>query len=232
MSVQDGLDKLQRSMLDFFFPRHCPFCGRVVGKALLCETCEKALPYCREVRTGGFGRCAAPLYYEGAVREAILAFKFKGRLEALECFGSLMAQTAAEAFSGEFDAVTWVPVSKKREHERGYDQAYLLAKETARHWGIEPVRLLRKTRNNAAQSGLSSAAERRGNVLGVYTAENIDKIRGAKILLIDDILTTGATLGECVRVLREAGAADVVCATLARAVTEKEKDGARRGTPV
>ena len=144
MSVQDGLDKLQRSMLDFFFPRHCPFCGRVVGKALLCETCEKELPYCREVRTGGFGRCAAPLYYEGAVREAILAFKFKGRLEALECFGSLMAQTAAEAFSGEFDAVTWVPVRKKREHERGYDQAYLLAKETARHWGIEPVRLLRK----------------------------------------------------------------------------------------
>ena len=71
-----------------------------------------------------------------------------------------------------------------------------------------------------------------GGVLGVYEAENTDRIRGAKILLIDDILTTGATLGECVRVLREAGAADVVCATLARAVTEKEKDGARRGTPV
>ena len=80
--------------------------------------------------------------------------------------------------------------------------------------------------------GAQSAAERRGNVLGVYEAENTDRIRGAKILLIDDILTTGATLGECVRVLREAGAADVVCATLARAVTEKEKDGARRGTPV
>ena len=62
------------------------------------------------------------------------------------------------------------------------------------------MRLLRKTRNNAAQSGLSSAAERRGNVLGVYEAENTDRIRGAKILLIDDILTTGATLGECVRV--------------------------------
>ena len=73
MSVNDQLDKLQRSLLDFFFPRRCPFCGRVVGKALLCETCEKELPYSREVRTGTFGRCAAPLYYEGAVREAILA---------------------------------------------------------------------------------------------------------------------------------------------------------------
>ena len=152
--------------------------------------------------------------------------------QAAEGYGELLARCAAEELGGQFDTVTWVPVSKKREHERGYDQAYLLAKETARHWGIEPMRLLRKTRNNAAQSGLSSAAERRGNVLGVYEAENTDRIRGAKILLIDDILTTGATLGECVRVLREAGAADVVCATLARAVTEKEKDGARRGTPV
>ena len=59
MSVNDQLDKLQRSLLDFFFPRRCPFCGRVVGKALLCETCEKELPYSREVRTGTFGRCAA-----------------------------------------------------------------------------------------------------------------------------------------------------------------------------
>ena len=89
-----------------------------------------------------------------------------------------------------------------------------------------------RTRAPAPGGPLCSAAERRGNVLGVYEAENTDRIRGAKVLLIDDILTTGATLGECVRVLREAGAADVVCATLARAVTEKEKDGARRGTPV
>ena len=85
------------------------------------------------------------------------------------------------------------------------------------------MRLLRKTRNNAAQSGLSSAAERRGQCWACTRQKNTDRIRGAKILLIDDILTTGATLGECVRVLREAGAADVVCATLARAVTEKGK---------
>ena len=175
---------------------------RRTGVHGVCADCERTLPYAKVQLCEGAG------------------------------YGELLARCAAEELGGRFDTVTWVPVSKKREHERGYDQAYLLAKETARHWGIEPVRLLRKTRNNAAQSGLSSAAERRGNVLGVYEAENTDRIRGAKILLIDDILTTGATLGECVRVLREAGAADVVCATLARAVTEKEKDGARRGTPV
>ena len=215
MSVNDRLDRLQRDLLDFFFPRHCPFCGRIVGKELLCGTCEKALPYCREVRTGSFGRCAAPLYYEGAVREAILAFKFRGKLEALDCFGSLMAQTAAEAFSGEFDAVTWAPVSRKRLRQRGYDQARLLCASLCVDWHVEPQETLRKVRYNPAQSGLEDAAARRANVLGVYEAVKPADIAGKRFLLVDDILTTGATLGECVRVLKAAGAADVVCLTLA-----------------
>ena len=215
MSVNDRLDRLQRDLLDFFFPRHCPFCGRIVGKELLCGACEKALPYCREVRTGSFGRCAAPLYYEGAVREAILAFKFKGKLEVLDCFGSLMAQTAAEAFSGEFDAVTWAPVSRKRLRQRGYDQARLLCASLCVDWHVEPQETLRKVRDNPAQSGMEDAAARRANVLGVYEAVKPADIAGKRFLLVDDIITTGATLGECVRVLKAAGAADVVCLTLA-----------------
>lgn len=215
MSVNDRLDRLQRDLLDFFFPRHCPFCGRIVGKELLCGACEKALPYCREVRTGSFGRCAAPLYYEGAVREAILAFKFKGKLEVLDCFGSLMAQTTAEAFSGEFDAVTWAPVSRKRLRQRGYDQARLLCASLCVDWHVEPQETLRKVRDNPAQSGLEDAAARRANVLGVYEAVKPADIAGKRFLLVDDILTTGATLDECVRVLKAAGAADVVCLTLA-----------------
>ena len=224
---------LKEKLLDLFFPPRCAFCRRT-GVHGVCADCERTLPPATgQLCVGaGLGWCASPRLYAVGGRERLLRFKFHGAQSAAEGYGELLARCAAEELGGQFDTVTWVPVSKKREHERGYDQAYLLAKETARHWGIEPVRLLRKTRNNAAQSGLSSAAERRGNVLGVYEAENTDRIRGAKILLIDDILTTGATLGECVRVLREAGAADVVCATLARAVTEKEKDGARRGTPV
>ena len=215
MSVNDRLDRLQRDLLDFFFPRHCPFCGRIVEKKLLCGACKKALPYCREVRTGSFGRCAAPLYYEGAVREAILAFKFKGKLEALDCFGSLMAQTAAEAFSGEFDAVTWAPVSRKRLRQRGYDQARLLCASLCVDWHVGPQETLRKVRDNPAQSGMEDAAARRANVLGVYEAVKPADIAGKRFLLVDDILTTGATLGECVRVLKAAGAADVVCLTLA-----------------
>ena len=215
MSANDWLDKLQRNMLDLFFPRHCPFCGRVVGRELLCGACEKTLPYCREVRTGSFGRCAAPLYYEGAVREAILAFKFKGRLEALECFGSLMAQTAAETFSGEFDAVTWVPVSKKRLRKRGFDQARFLTGSMCVDWHVMPLETLRKVRDNPPQSGIDDPAERRANVLDAYEAVSPEQFAGKRLLLVDDICTTGATLGECARVLKAAGAADVMCLTLA-----------------
>ena len=215
MSVNNSLDKLQRDLLDFFFPRHCPFCGRVVGKELLCGTCEKTLPRCREVRTGSFGRCAAPLYYEDAVRDAILAFKFKGRPEALDLFGSLMAETAAEEFSGAFDAVTWAPVSRARLRKRGFDQARYLCASLCVDWHTEPQETLRKVRDNPPQSGLEDAAARRANVLGVYEPVRPEDIAGKRFLLVDDILTTGATLSECVRVLKEAGAADVVCLTLA-----------------
>ena len=224
-------------LLDLLYPPRCAFCHDFLetSREGICAHCRTGLPFAQNGGRQHFPfipACVSPLNYEGNVRESLLRYKFGGATGYAKVYGRLVAETVRTELPGAYDLITWVPLSRKRLRERGYDQAYLLAKETARHWGIEPVRLLRKTRNNAAQSGLASAAERRGNVLGVYTAENIDKIRGAKILLIDDILTTGATLGECVRVLREAGAADVVCATLARAVTEKEKDGARRGTPV
>ena len=109
------------------------------------------------------------------------------------------------------------PRVEKRKQERGYDQSYLLARETCRHWSVAPETLLQKTKDNVAQSSLSSREERQKNVVGAYTAVNEDKIKGQRILLIDDILTTSATLREAARVLREAGAERVICATLAAA---------------
>lgn len=208
---------LREKLLDLFFPPRCAFC-RTVGVHGVCQNCEKTLPRTPEplCKDTSFGVCAAPLLYEGVVRESLLRFKFHGVQGAAEGYGALLAQCVAEELGGEFDLVTWVPVSRERERERGYDQAFLLARETAKHWDTKPVRLLRKTRDNAAQSGLSSAAERQGNVLGVYKAENTEMLKNACVLLIDDILTTGSTLGECVRVLKEAGAKSVVCAALAR----------------
>ena len=205
-------------LLDLLFPPRCAFCGKL-GVHGVCPVCERALPWCRTPlhERAEIGACLAPLRYEGAVREALLAYKFRGSESRCEGFGGILAQAAAEHFSGEFDLVTYVPVSEKRRRERGYDQSYLLAREACRRWDTAPETLLRKTRDNAAQSSLSSRAARQGNVRGVYKAMNAEKTAGARILLIDDILTTGATLREAARVLREAGAEAVVCATLAAA---------------
>lgn len=120
MGWNDDLNKINSSLMDFFFPRKCPFCGKTTGKQLLCDTCRDTLPRCERVRYGAdFGRCAASLYYEGAVRQAILDFKFKGKLGAMDCFGRMMAETAAEVYSGEFDAVTWGAGQQKAAAEAG-----------------------------------------------------------------------------------------------------------------
>lgn len=217
MGFNEQLNDAANGLMNLFFPRKCPFCGGMVqGKELLCGDCRGTLPFCQEIRRGAdFGRCAAPLYYEGRVRDAILAFKFKKQLGGLECFGQLMAATAAEAYSGEFDAVTWVPVSKKRLRKRGFDQARFLAGSACVDWHVMPLETLRKTTDNPPQSGLDDPAARRANVAGVYEAVSPERFAGKRLLLVDDICTTGATLGACAQVLKAAGAADVMCLTLA-----------------
>ena len=214
-------------LLDLFFPPKCPFCGKVLDHAGICLACEKALPWTEEgagVRElpGGV-RCAAPLWYEGKVREGLLRFKFQGARAAAGPLGELVARCAAERFSGAFDVVTWVPVSRRRLRSRGYDQARLLAESACRLWEVRPEQLLQKITDNPAQSGLTEEAARRANVLGVYEAAEPERIQGCRILLVDDICTTGATLAECARTLRDAGAADVmcVCAALARRPEKK-----------
>ena len=222
---------LLSSLLDLLFPPKCPFCGRVLDVPGICGACRKELPWTTgedEVRRGPGGfRCAAPLWYEGLAREGLHRFKFQGMVSAAPVLGELVARCAAESFSGEFDTVTWVPVSPRRLRRRGYDQAELLAESACRLWDTRPRRLLRKTVHNPAQSGLKEPAARRANVLGVYEPADPEGIAGRRILLVDDICTTGATLTECARVLKEAGAADVACAAVAltRLRTEKNASG-------
>lgn len=217
MGFNDELNRITDDILGIFFPRKCPFCGRLAEKkALLCDKCRNTLPYCTIVRQGAdFGRCAAPLYYEDTVREAILAFKFHGKLGGLDCFGRMMAEKAAEVYSGQFDAITWVPVSAKRLRKRGFDQARYLAGSMCVDWHVMPLETLRKRVDNPPQSGIDDAAQRRANVLDVYEPVSPEQFAGKRLLLVDDICTTGSTLGECARALKAAGAAEVMCLTLA-----------------
>ena len=116
----------------------------------------------------------------------------------------------------DFDILTWVPVSTLRRFKRGYDQVELLARAVGRELGTEPIRLLRKTRNAPPQSGISGEAARRANVLGAYRVTDSQAIRDKRILLLDDVITTGATASECARTLLTAKAKQVNCAAVAR----------------
>lgn len=210
---------LKDTLLDLFFPPKCPFCGKVTEGRVVCPGCRKTLPWTEGNdtvrRLSRTVVCAAPLWYEDAAREGILRYKFRGGVAAADALGELVARCAALEFSGEFDMVTWVPVGPKRLKKRGYDQTRLLAEAACRLWETEAVQLLCKPGDNPAQSELKDAAARRANVLGVY--EPLPGIEGKHILLVDDIVTTGATLLECARTLGDAGAASVRCVALAAA---------------
>lgn len=156
-------------LLDVLFPPKCPFCGRVLDEPGVCPKCEKTLPWIGEhlcERKVGQSVCAAPLWYEGAVRQALLHLKFHYAPGGAEPLGQLVARCAAEHFSGGFDVVTWVPVSRKRLRRRGYDQARLLAESACRCWDTKPVALLEKKEDNPAQSTLTEAAARRAMCWG------------------------------------------------------------------
>ena len=128
------MNRFFESLINLFFPPKCPFCGKVLDAVGICPMCEKDLPWLPEeqvVMTDKDLTCAAPLWYEGAVREALLRLKFRGGSALAEPFGELLARCAAERFGGEFDTVTWVPVSQKRLETRGYDQSRLLRRPSA-----------------------------------------------------------------------------------------------------
>lgn len=209
---------------DLIFPPKCVFCGALLGRPRdmdVCPGCQRDLPWlagsAAEQKFEFLELCVSPLRYQGQVRQAVHRYKFQGRRFCADTFGILMAQCVRDHFDAPFDVISWVPLSRRRLRERGYDQARLLAETAARRLSLPLDSLLDKLRDNPAQSGLEGAAERRANVLGAYALSRRAAVAGKRILLCDDVATTGATLSECARVLRTAGA-DTVCAvTLARA---------------
>ncbi len=215
--------RLLEAAADLLYPPKCAFCGALLDgtRDVPCPACQEKLPWLAgeeaERKVEFVSLCVSPLRYQGEVPESIRRFKFSGMHFYCRTFGPLMAQCAQDRLAGRWDVLSWVPVSQKRKRERGYDQCRLLAREAGRVLGAEPVPILEKFRNNPAQSGLDSDSQRRANVLGVYRVPDPQAAAGKRILLLDDIVTTGETLSECARTLWAAGAADVVCVTLAKA---------------
>lgn len=196
----------------------CPRCGRPFASPRALEESPGHLcGACREQPPAFVMARAATLYEaDGAMRQAILLFKYGGRPALCRPLGRLMAEAAGGLFEPrEFDLLIPVPLHPQREHARGFNQAALLAKEVGSAWGLRVrSRLLRRVRATETQSG--GRREREENVGGAFRVARPDQVEGRRLLLIDDVLTTGATVNECAKTLLAAGAAEVAVYTLAR----------------
>ncbi|MGQ9561127.1 MAG: ComF family protein [Candidatus Oleimicrobiaceae bacterium] len=219
-------------LLDFVFPPYCVLCEShlQVYEHLVCADCWRRLPTCGQMvlwyRVGAgslppawsLSATLAVWAYNENVERVIHLFKYNGYRCLAHPLGLALggALFAAEAFSSA-DVLVPVPLHPVRRRERGYNQSELLARTASRLCGISLLAdALRRIRYTTPQAKLGPA-ERAQNVRGAFAVKDRASVIGKKVVLIDDVFTTGATSNECARMLLEAGAHSVFLATVARA---------------
>lgn len=224
-------------IVEFLVPPVCALCGAPgVGGLDLCVDCRDGLPRAgascdrcglpTATRVGACGRClaapprydavVAPLVYEYPADRMIQSFKFRRDLSIGRSLGALLVE-AIRARGGQLPGLLLpVPLHPSRLRERGFNQSLVLARQLGRQLAL-PVRhdLLRRHRSTAAQSGLDRR-ERRRNVRGAFELRRPDRLPD-HVALVDDVLTTGATVAEITRLLKQAGVRQVAIWALARA---------------
>lgn len=226
------------------FPDECRLCGealRTASRIPVCASCLRppeplsADYFCACCRTpflnrapldeeGRCGLCRRGMRafdaayswgaYEGRLRQLIHLLKYGG----VRPLGKILGEWMALAMPRElnFDRIIPAPLHWRRRLRRGFNQAELLAQEVARRFGRKPDNVLRRVRATAVQAGLSHSA-RRANVAGAFRVRRGVSLAGQRVLLVDDVMTTGATATACAQALKQAGARYVAVLTLARA---------------
>ncbi len=217
--------KLKDIILDLIFPARCLSCGAIGG--FVCQKCSKEVirkrdqgcPFCRQSMSGGrtCHRCRSHHKLTGALcygymkdetlKSVIHGYKYDGVSAAGEEIANYLVELL-ERESINFEVVSFAPISRERYRQRGYNQAEILARVIARHFGKPLYTGLKKVKHTSSQVGLHRR-ERLQNIKGSMQASNSNPIIGKKVLVVDDVLTTGATLDECARTLRAAGARQV-----------------------
>jgi len=242
--VQRRVVDFTSSLVALVFPEECRVCGRPlhrISRVPVCGTClNLPVPFdaehfcircrtpfrnrfpldeegvCGLCRTGARGFDAAYTFgaYDGALRELIHLLKY-GRIRTL---ARPLANhlVASLPLNERFDAIVPMPMHWTRLWQRGFNQARLLAEEIGRRRGIPVIRAVRRRRQTAPQAGLSHA-RRRANVAGAFAPVQEKQVRGKRLLLVDDVMTTGATASACGLALKSVGADYVAVLTLARA---------------
>jgi ComF family protein len=216
------------ALLDAIFPKRCagcgegswPFCGRCRAEIVAlgppwCARCgapaSRPVQTCRHCPPEPIVTARSPFLYEGPVRRAVHRLKFAGWKPVAEALGAAMARSCEL----EADAITWVPLSRRRKAERGFDQARALARAVAPRLDLPLVPLLRRTADAGSQAR-RGGEERRRAMLDAFVGTGSSP---ARVLLVDDVLTTGATAAACAGALARIGASEVSVLTAARAVS-------------
>lgn len=235
MERKRGIDIL----LDWFFPRRCPVCDRVLkNKEKICRKCQNELKWIKGPRCF---RCGKPVeeeteycydcshgdfhyikgyslwIYEGAAKQSVAAFKYKGRQEYASFYGEELMKAYGEQLKKlQLDTIIPVPVHREKRRLRGYNQAELIARELSQALQVPmETRALLRVRFTKPQKGLNHK-ERQKNLKKAFQfySEHCEKRRLGRVLLVDDIYTTGSTIEACTRSLLAAGAREVYFITL------------------
>lgn len=214
--------KILNRALDFIFPPICGFCGKIDTK-YICKDCLKivntiALNKKDYYSNKFFKKHLYIFQYEDIIREKILKFKFENEAYLHRTFAeAILNNTENIRFIEQYDYLIPVPIHKKRKEQRGYNQSELIARAISDE--VKNIKfqtnIIKKDKNIVPQSTLNQK-EREKNIKNVYKVINNEKIKNKKILLLDDIYTTGSTVNECSRLLVEEGCKEVGILTVAK----------------
>ncbi|MBQ5316143.1 MAG: ComF family protein [Oscillospiraceae bacterium] len=218
---------VRRFLTDLIFPTRCPFCdGFIAYDRLCCEQCmdecrwtdENICPLCGKSVIKGclcgkrlYDACICAAYYDGNAKKAIMSLKYEHDTQAAEVFGRVLRDMLSVRGFDDIDTAVPVPLHRERLRERGYNQSELIAREIVRGTDIElRTDVLRRKPPRAEQHTLAGS-ERSDAAKEQYESTGVS-LEGKNVLLVDDVLTTGATLNACTALLRAQGAARVICA--------------------
>lgn len=208
-----------RKIKNLIYPPKCALCKRILKKDQtdLCPDCREHAPEFISIKKkiSFVAGWTAVWYYKGSARKSIIDYKFHNQRYYSKPYGRLLAMKLLSEGQQHFDLVTWVPLSMRRTMERGFDQVHKIGITVSRELEIPLVRTLKKTVHNKPQSSIVGVAQRRANTLGVFAPYKPADFAGKRILLLDDIITTGATAEECAKTLMIAGAKEVYFAAVA-----------------